>query len=321
MRTYNFSKQQDLVNLAVQEHANGSTTEEIAKKIGKSRITVFLYLKHAGISVKRGPKRSLSLQEDFFELINLHEKAYWLGFLLADGHIPKNAMVRIELQVSDKHHLETLLKDVGSNSTVKFSQNTSKGTIHESARITLCSSKMKSDLILSGWEEFKKQGDCRIVQSVPDQFKPSLMRGLFDGDGCFMDERATFVDAHLPVVFWFQEQLIHFTQIRRAPIEPNPRGTSYVVKWSGGERLCTIRNFLYSTPGPFLQRKKDMANQYHVKVPTLEKTAKQKLIFDDMKWCPKCDTRKSRESFSRSSRAPDKSYHVCKTCWYHARSS
>lgn len=316
MRTYKFHGKEETITEVVRLYESKKTTLEIATIIGKSRTLVCYYLKNAGIQTRKGGTRILSLQEDFFESIDSHEKAYWLGFLLADGHIPTaKRTIRLELKAFDREHISQFLKSVGSDSRIREAERRLKGVTNTSSWTILCSRRMAQSLISAGWNEFKKQGDCRIVQSVPDEFKPSLLRGLFDGDGCFMEERATFVDAHLSVVYWFQEQLVRLAGIRRAPVEPNPRGTSHIVKWSGGERLCRIRDFLYSTPGPFLQRKKDVACQYSVKVPSLEKTTEQSLISDGMKWCPKCEIRKNREQFSRSSRAPDKLYHVCKMCW------
>lgn len=327
-RTYEFKGMEKIIAGVVQQYISGMTPEEIAGKLGKSRTLIGLYLKSAGVKTRKGGKRQYSLNEEYFEKIDDHGKAYWLGFLLADGNVhPEKRSVRIGLQASDSHHLERFLEFVESNSHVRYVTRRTKGVEHEVAGVTLCSAKMARDLIDAGWSDFKKKGDVRIVQAVPDEFKPSLMRGLFDGDGSFMKERATFIDAHLSVVFWFQEQLVRLGNIRRGLITPNPGETSYVVKWSGGERLCAIREFLYSTPGPFLQRKKDRASIFQIKVRTLEETAKQASIQDGKKWCPKCESRKAYELFSKNSRTLDGLYSVCKDCWnaasrksYHERS-
>jgi hypothetical protein len=309
---------QDLIQESVRLYTEEKLTQEvISDQLCVSRPTICLWLKRAGvISIRNGPNRKFTLNESFFESISTHSQAYWLGFLLADGHIvSSNSTLRLELQSQDRHHIVAFLHGIGSNTHVRHSVRYLKGSENHSDWTILCSSKLINSLVDQGWNEFKKQGDCRIVREIPDMFKPSLMRGLFDGDGSFMRERATFVDMHLSIVYWFQEELVRLVSIRRAPISPNPRETSHVVKWSGGERLCQIRDFLYSTPGPFLQRKRDVADNYNVKVVTLEQTAKQSEVLDGMKWCPKCETRKIKDLFSKQSRTKDGLYHMCKTCW------
>lgn len=37
------------------------------------------------LNLKRGKVRKYSVNEIFFEVINTEEKAYWLGFIFADG--------------------------------------------------------------------------------------------------------------------------------------------------------------------------------------------------------------------------------------------
>jgi hypothetical protein len=243
------------------------TQEAIAKKLGVGRSTVSVWFKAVGVlQLRNGPDRRFTLNEFFFELIDAHEKAYWLGFLLADGHVSANKTggktIRLELQSSDKPHIEAFLQSTGSNANIRHGVRQLKGSTNHSDWTMVCSGKLTRSLEDKGWHEFKKSGDCRIVQDVPDELIPSLMRGLFDGDGCFMKERATFVDAHLSVCHWFQEKLVRHARIKRAPISPNPGNTSYVVKWSGYERLHTIANFLYSTPGPILKRKLEAARTH-----------------------------------------------------------
>ena len=61
--------------------------------------------------------------EKYFETIDNEHKAYWLGFLYADGYVEpiyrKNKIkafrIEIGLSIEDKHHLELLLQDIESD--------------------------------------------------------------------------------------------------------------------------------------------------------------------------------------------------------------
>jgi len=48
---------------------------------------------------------------NFFETIDTEEKAYWLGFIAADGGLASNIYrLTIGLNQKDQNHLEKLLK-------------------------------------------------------------------------------------------------------------------------------------------------------------------------------------------------------------------
>lgn len=53
--------------------------------------------------------RKYKLNENYFDKIDIEEKAYFLGLLYADGYIftlRSNKYVRLQLQKIDKHILE-----------------------------------------------------------------------------------------------------------------------------------------------------------------------------------------------------------------------
>lgn len=260
MRTYRFDSMQDTVQKVVAMYESGMSADKIALLIGKSRASVCLYLKSAGVKTRRRPERRLSLNERFFNPVNSHESAYWLGFLLADGYLSSRAL-RVELQERDSHHLETLAKDIGSTTTIKWSSRHHKmtGKTHKAARLCLSSSDMAHSLRALGWDEFKKAGDCRILDSVPSDLRPSLVRGLFDGDGCAMKDRVSFVDKYEEPVIWFRSATLGAVG-KEFRIRPHHSGAeAYDFSISGKDRIQSFYNFIYSTPGPFLDRK----HKYH----------------------------------------------------------
>ncbi|EKI4463994.1 LAGLIDADG family homing endonuclease [Staphylococcus pseudintermedius] len=131
----------------------------------------------------------------FFENINTKEKAYWLGFLYADGYMIKthrNAEVSIQLQASDKNHLEKFNSSIEGNvptteflskdSIIKTTGQVVRGT--QICQIRLYSLDMANDL------EGLKLLQNKTYESVsPDlcysnELNTAIVRGFFDGDGC-----------------------------------------------------------------------------------------------------------------------------------------
>lgn len=57
-----------------------------------------------------------------FNDIDSSEKAYWLGFILADGYInEKKAFMRIKLKECDKNHLDKFVKFIdGDKGMIKY---------------------------------------------------------------------------------------------------------------------------------------------------------------------------------------------------------
>jgi DNA-binding transcriptional regulator WhiA len=118
MRHYEFQNiDPNILRCVVELYNAGFTTYVIAQKIQKSRPTVSLYLKSQGI-VGRKSYRTLALNEEFFDSTNTIEKIYWLGFLLADGHITKRTM-KCHLKWTDAHHLEKLKSALQSETIVR----------------------------------------------------------------------------------------------------------------------------------------------------------------------------------------------------------
>lgn len=129
--------------------------------------------------------------ETFFENIDTEEKAYWLGFICADGYINKRgSTVGITLDVKDKMHLEKFLKALDSN---LMRLDFRKGQYNKSYKstdkvyINLYSKKMNSDLRKIGLTEFKSRDLKELLIKLNKELTRHFIRGYFDGDGCVFD--------------------------------------------------------------------------------------------------------------------------------------
>ena len=84
-----------------------------------------------------------SVNENYFSVIDSEEKAYWLGFIAADGNIGGIYDFRIELQKQDLSHLEKLKVALNSTHPIKL---TSKNTY----LFRIVNKQFYSDLIKQG---------------------------------------------------------------------------------------------------------------------------------------------------------------------------
>jgi hypothetical protein len=271
MRVYTFPNRQKNVQSAVTLWNTGLSTSKIASKMNVSRGLIGLYLKSAGINMLSRRYSDYTMNETFFEVIDTPIKAYWLGFLMADGSVGKNhRYVTSELQFRDMNHLELLRQDIEFTGPVSIYQHFDKRTkkTYKSARIMLCSHKLVGSLIAKGWYEFKKQGDLRIFKYIPSHLINHLMRGLFDGDGSIGHIHAhrnhenyqfqiQFVDMHKSVVTWYQDQLIKRVGLRQTKIKQSTKKKAYTFHYGGNLQVERILDFLYRGDGPHMNRKYD----------------------------------------------------------------
>lgn len=134
----------------------------------------------AGLKTWKTKPRRLSVNDDFFEVIDTEEKAYWLGFLFADGSIRSSRNeVAIQLQRGDKRHLEKFRDALDSEYGIWDIDH--DGILKTGTAIT--SDKMVSDLISHGCVPNKTHKDT--YPDIDGALELAMIRGWFDGDGCF----------------------------------------------------------------------------------------------------------------------------------------
>lgn len=136
----------------------------------------------------------LYYNKDYFENIDNEEKAYWLGFIYADGCITTQDRFAIGLAKVDSKHLEKFAKCIESNIRIKYGITKKKDTTYvktksdiESCSITIKNSKFVKDLKDKGVVRNKtyllKFPEENIL---PRKFIKDFVRGYMDGDGCYV---------------------------------------------------------------------------------------------------------------------------------------
>lgn len=157
---------------------SGKSLEYITKTFGGSPECLSKRLKKKGYKIinrqnERGTNHSL------FKNIDSEEKAYWLGFLFADGNVHSTTnQISIGLKISDYNHLEKFKKFIGANNKISINKKT------KSCRYQFFSKEMKKDLINLGCIPKKS-----LVLKFPDEYVIPFIRGYFDGDGCLSYNR------------------------------------------------------------------------------------------------------------------------------------
>ena len=160
------------------EYRSGKSLSQLAKEFKISRWKVTKILKELGeIIVNR--HNSLKFNEHYFDSIDTEEKAYWLGFIFADGCImSKTYSFDLSLNHKDKEHIQKFA------SAINFS-----GKLYIKKNCVACCLRSKHF-----WTTLYNYGcvpNKSLVLKFPKEsiFKSNdlirhFIRGYFDGDGC-----------------------------------------------------------------------------------------------------------------------------------------
>lgn len=152
---------------------------KLSEKYGFKRSTISKYIKLAGgIVVNRTNGRNFNFK--VFEKIDTEEKAYWLGFLYADGCCTTTGhSVELGLWKKDIDHLKKYCKFLGlPEDAIHFSEGM--------ARVKIKNAQLWTDLVNKGCVPKKSlilTFPKREIFSYPELIR-HFIRGYCDGDGC-----------------------------------------------------------------------------------------------------------------------------------------
>jgi intein/homing endonuclease len=194
---------------------------------------------------------------DFFNEINTEEKAYWLGFIYADGCIHKRSLI-ISLSRRDEVHLQKL-----ANIFNKHLYFNSIGTFG-GVRLEIIDESIVSNLKKCGILNMKTYDPYpTILNHIPENLVRHFIRGYFDGDGCIsrghIEQRR--IQFNLLGVEKFLEDIKCIIQ-KHIPTITNRRITYRdevlsSLNYSSISDIKEIYKWLYNNVTVWLERKKD----------------------------------------------------------------
>jgi LAGLIDADG DNA endonuclease family protein len=122
------------------------------------------------------------INEKTFKIIDSPEKAYFLGFLWADGHVNKNSL-NLEILTSDAMDILPALSKIGDFLvSQRFRSNSSK----EQTSIRIYNRKLARYLLEElNYVNKSTSSPSKVLNTIPANMHNYFWRGYFDGDGSF----------------------------------------------------------------------------------------------------------------------------------------
>lgn len=226
------------------------TLSSISKELHMSRTRLSKKFKAEGIKIIN-PQNRTKFDDTVFESINTVEKAYWLGFLYADGSMSKNNnTIELSLKSSDIGHLIKFKYFLGFEENKKLFQDSVR------CRLQFSNKKVKQDLSILGCVPKKSLIlTFPTPEQVPRIFIKDFIRGYIDGDGCLYIKPTN----HLPYLSIagtkeFLQELLNVTEWKSNKIYHPPNTNICTIGWSG-KYVLNYLDDIYEDATIFLDRK------------------------------------------------------------------
>lgn len=177
----------------IKQNYMNKSTSEIASELHRTKNAVKLKAERMGMK-----KYPYICDYHYFDNIDTEEKAYWLGFLMADGWISRSdktnsCVVGLELQYGDIGHLRKFNKSINGNYNIvdtwkKCPISTNPNKFNHLCSLRIFSVHMFESLKSLGFSKDKTYS-CSIP-SIDNELLRHFIRGYYDGDGilCFTNK-------------------------------------------------------------------------------------------------------------------------------------
>jgi hypothetical protein len=171
----------------VESYLRLKNIHKVAKEFNVSLSPIKRTLKESGVEITN---RRYVVNESYFDDIDNEEKAYWLGFLYADGYIRERKSgdsLEVKLSVKDKDHLSLFRKCIGSNHLIKKSQSKVKYkdriSTSDMVHLAMYSTRLVESIKNQG--VYSRKTFTIKKPEIQKELIQHFIRGYFDGDGSF----------------------------------------------------------------------------------------------------------------------------------------
>ena len=163
----------------INQYESGLSTCKIAELTGYSHVGILKALKRNDITIRdmSHARQIYSFNESYFDIINTEEKAYWLGFICADGYLDYDRKAfQLMLSSKDKNQLNKFLKSIGSNHPIRDYENNGCGA----SRVYI-----RNILLFQSLSKFINRNKTYSLRfpNLDTKLIRHFIRGYFDGDG------------------------------------------------------------------------------------------------------------------------------------------
>lgn len=252
-------KNLDWEKLAFEFQTTGISLTEMGKREKVDRRTLAKHFKELGIEIINKQNCS-KFNEHIFDQIDSEEKAYWLGFIFADGYISSSPLregiknvyqFEISLGIKDIEHLNKFKKFIEFKKDIITDKNR--------CRFIVANKHLWTTLNELGCTPNKSLS--LKFPNIPQNLVKHFIRGYFDGDGCILRHvHNTCVTPHIELLGTKQmlEHVLLYSGIS-AKYKHDIRHSeeTWSLEWTK-ELGIEFINYLYNNCSIYLNRKYEL---------------------------------------------------------------
>lgn len=247
-----------IFDMYVNERKSGSI---ITKELGIQRYLVYELIKEQGIARSNSEKsKKYFCNSHYFDTIDNEHKAYWMGFIAADGYIRSqakynNRALGICLAQKDREHLEKFKVDIGATNPILDFEEKNFHTI--TSRIIITDSNICNALEKHGVLEHKSLVlEFPTEKELPYEFINAFVRGYFDGDGSISVSEDGIYTASLLGTYEFLSKIKEIYGFDGKISQKNGCTTNnYYIRVGGSYKPYAFLNQIYKDATTYLDRK------------------------------------------------------------------
>jgi hypothetical protein len=253
METHNseISKRNDLILI---RYKSGVHRMDILKEFHITQKKYREIIQGFGLKTKRNFIRPTSLHKldiHIFDSVDSSDKAYWLGYLMADGGIinPRRfSLISKDLEVLEKFKmfLSTTIPIIHNKN---FDDRTQK--TYESYQMLINSSYMVEKL--NEYHINKEKSYNAKFPDIDEKYYPDYIRGVFDGDGSIFKKLKSNFGVSIigteEITKFMKEYFIktfNFSDVKFGKVCDNKKAKQFKLYIHRHEDLINFYNFIYN---------------------------------------------------------------------------
>jgi intein-encoded DNA endonuclease-like protein len=259
---------QDQITYIIDQYNNGLSSEHIANILKINASTVLKILKKNNIEIRPTSisNRKHKIDQNIFEKIDNEYKAYFLGYLYADGAI---SFKRSTVSLTSKD--EDVIKKFSYFIYGKLKYDNYVNPINDNIYYicNIYSRKLKSDLTKYGCTPKKSFTVDFNDQLIDSNLLHHFIRGFFDGDGCIClaNKSRPVIDFTSNIIFisslklFIKKQLNIICNKIRTQKPPKDIRTAN-VQITSFKKVKIILDYMYSNSTIYMDRKYNLYLQF-----------------------------------------------------------
>lgn len=257
----------EIESLIVEDYKNGNSVLQISKKYGYKYDKTYSVIKKHNLEIRGNDYNSKIYHVDshVFDIIDSEEKAYWLGFLYADGCVlntGSNYKMSLALFDKDINHLMKFKSFLNTNNPIKIYNGNHN---NKYCRISVIDYNICMSLIDKGVYE-RKTEIIKYPSFLNSELDRHFIRGYVDGDGCITYHKHNInKDRYVFSLKILSTKEMLYEIHKRLPSNKSNMPilqkrrknevNNYSLEYGGNKQTLNILNYLYGESNIYLDRK------------------------------------------------------------------